>query len=329
MKNSIQIISKTIDSLLIALGVLMAILVVTIFINPMGVIFVKILSVIVAILISFSVIIKLTLDGMGVNDDDACFTRDTIIGTKSKSSIPIQDICPGDLLDNGSRVTATFHILGGSSKLYNLKNTKKYNCITNKHRIQYINMFIPVENHPESELCNDLSAQKYLYNINTDTKVIPLQEHNLLDWDDVVYNEIGNIKTNARIRFNEQILCSNDFHYYIDAGFHSDSIVEIQDKYTNNISYIRLADIKPGMRTTQGENIYGTVCIYAEDLPLVRISKNNMIVSQNVVKFEHINEYIPISTRVKHVYQVLTRESKITINGCNFFDYNYYLEQYL
>ena len=119
------------------------------------------------------------------------------INLQSREKKKISDIQVGDILQDGSKVTAWMELSVRGEQIY------KYNdiIVTGNHRIYDEEKgYIEVKCHPTSCLYNDYNNH-LVYCINTDTKKICIDNTTFLDWDDLDEMTMTDIKKTAKIYY--------------------------------------------------------------------------------------------------------------------------------
>jgi hypothetical protein len=116
-----------------------------------------------------------------------CFSPNTLVKTKKHGWVKMKNLNLGDILDNGSEVTATLKIKGDKdSPYYKIfsKELNDYIFVTGTHKIQddITKRFIPV-----SQCKYATKTNKYddvLSCLITDDHIIKIGEHIFWDWED-------------------------------------------------------------------------------------------------------------------------------------------------
>jgi hypothetical protein len=116
-----------------------------------------------------------------------CFSPDTLLKLKSGEKIKMKDIQLGEIIENGSQVTAVLKIKGNEySPYYKIfsKELNDYIYVTGEHKIQHkdTNRFISVESCDyaiKTEIQDDV-----LSCLVTDDNLIKIGEHVFWDWED-------------------------------------------------------------------------------------------------------------------------------------------------
>ena len=170
-----------------------------------------------------------------------CFHEETQIVLNDGSKIPISDINVGDLLVNGSQVTAKIKVFGSDMDLYRINNV----IVSGTHLVKYGNNWIRIENHPEAvKLTNKVD---YLYCLNTSNKVIEINNVVFSDWDEI-------------FRQDEIEYISKYVNKYFNKGFDKNCLVDTFD------SKRKIVDIQIGDILKNGSVVYGKVEVYDEKL---------------------------------------------------------------
>jgi hypothetical protein len=127
-----------------------------------------------------------------------CFDKNTKLMLK-RGKVQIKDIKVGDEMFDGSKITAFFKLSTYGKKMYQIDKLK----ISGSHKIQYGDIWIEAKNHPAAVLIEDY-CEPFIYCLNTTSKRIKIDQHILLDWDDIDdldFVELKNIAGNF-IQFN-------------------------------------------------------------------------------------------------------------------------------
>lgn len=116
-----------------------------------------------------------------------CFEPNTLIKLKNGNLVKMKNINLGDILSNGSEVTATLKIKGNENSPYFKifsEELNDYIYVTGTHKIQdkKTNRFIPVSECSYSEKTN--KHGEILSCLITDDHLIKIGEHVFWDWED-------------------------------------------------------------------------------------------------------------------------------------------------
>jgi len=163
-----------------------------------------------------------------------CFGENTIIETKGGCK-QIKDIRVGDVLKNGSRVTATFKTV--VTPVFNLKGI----IVSGEHYVKH-GGWIKVKEHPES--VPDNYKGKYLYCLNTTSKMITIHGDEFLDWDDLLPEKMDHILKNHGI---ENIQLYDGF---------SSLLIKMQNGECKDI-----CNIEPNDMLDENIRVVATVCL--------------------------------------------------------------------
>jgi len=117
----------------------------------------------------------------------SCFHPDTKIILQNKKIVRIQDLNLGDILENGSVVTATMKLDNKNNKepLYKLQKGPEEEPIyvTGSHYIYHVNQYIPVRDHPMAKIQTRVQSKWYSCLI-TDNHTIPIGNYLFYDYED-------------------------------------------------------------------------------------------------------------------------------------------------
>lgn len=173
-----------------------------------------------------------------------CFDENTLIPLQTGNKIYIKDINVGDILENGSYVTAKIKVTSKNLKMFKLNDI----IVSESHLVKYINQWIRIKDHPYAEQIR--YNKEFLYCLNTSNKTIELSDIEFSDWDEIIDGKFNNVK----IKNLENI------HEFLDDGFEENTIIKL-NKNQKRISKIQIGDI-----LENGSMVYGLVEIEAGKL---------------------------------------------------------------
>ena len=289
----------------------------------MTVLFISVAIPLAIIAISLGNILHLTTS-KNIPGSPGCFDKDTKLVLK-RGKVKIIDIKVGDEMFDGSKVTAFFKLSTHDKKMYKIDKLK----VSGSHKIQYGGIWIKVKNHPTAVLIEDY-CEPYIYCLNTTSKRIKIDNHNLLDWDDIDdldFVELKNI-TGHFIPFNA---ATYQIHASLEGGFDSSTMIELEDGRIINIS-----DIKVNDQLRFGERVLGIVTIDTKNLQRVNkyrikdkifIGGPNLWINDNLGKFSTLALDSESIEKPEYLYQILTNTGNFTVDGIQFMDYNSAIEQ--
>lgn len=251
---------------------------------------------------------------------DGCFDKNTEIKLK-KGYKKFRELKVKDVLSDGAKVTAFFKISSKNIDMYKINKL----IVSGTHKI-YFKEWIPVSKHPEAKLITDYT-EPYIYCINTTSKKIYIDEHILLDWDDIDELDFIDLKSLTSLPINAK---TNKIHSDLESGFHKDTTIELEDGHCVNISDIKVNDIlRFGEKVTGIVEIDGN-CIYKYSIDgKTFIGGPNLWINDNDLgNFSTlaIDSKSTIQKKCK-LYQIITNTGNFKINGIQFMDYNSAIEQ--
>ena len=262
----------------------------------------------------------------------ACFSKHTQIILKNKNIKTIDNLEIGDILADGSTVTGTMKLSSTHQTVYVLHGI----VVTGNHSVYHgENGWISVEEHPDSSKLNNFS-EPFVYCINTDTKTICLGNTIYADWDDLDEIDVNDMQnTCVNIGLLPKNFTMKDIHYYLDNGFHEESIVELQYGKNTTIKNIEIGDI-----LLHGEKVIGKVKIDAKNIQgvyyydingtKIKCSKN-ITIHDNTESIKKNTSFMNGNdiTGVDYLYQIVTDLGTLNISGVKVDDYNSGLETFL
>lgn len=315
---------------------------------------------------------SLFLLDIDIPSPNVCFDEDTIIKLQSKehinltNEIRIKDIQVGDVLHDGSIITAKLRLENPYDTIYsfeyeediNNNNDKNYKkktiLVTGNHRVMYNNELIYVKEHPNVKEVNNYN-KPYLYCMNTTSKRIVIGDYIFADWDDLSDKDIKNIVP----LFQKDTTDLSYIHSMFDGGFHPETQVDVftkGDLIHKNIKDIDIGDIIDLEKQTK---VYGVVEILVDKNDklyeyifksshknihkndyenivvdsFVKIKGGNHMILNNGQKTEKLVRYNCNSIHGKQnekeickIYHLLTTNKSFSINNIEFKDYNSCIE---
>ena len=180
-----------------------------------------------------------------------CFEKNTLIKTMD-GTIPIKDIIPGIILEDGSQVTAILKLDGSKDTFYKLDDI----TVSGTHVVQYKNKWIYVENHPKAIKIGILNEP--IYCLNTTNKRIKINNTLFCDYDTVTAIELEYLK----LQFPD--ITYDTFNQYIGRGLSNTTKIKLLN---NNI--ITIDKIKIGDLLQHNIRVFATVILKDKDNNLV------------------------------------------------------------
>jgi hypothetical protein len=133
----------------------------------------------------------------------ACFVRDTPVLCKGRTVKPIQDICVGDTLLDGSRVTAVHRFSVTNATLYDLYGVR----VTGDHLVMHpenYHQMIPVHDHPDAIRAPSsffhIWKNTDLWCLTTSSRRIPIQTKHgkdlvFADWEEIADDDTDGLRS--------------------------------------------------------------------------------------------------------------------------------------
>lgn len=209
--------------------------------------------------------------------------------------------------------------------------------VTGNHSVYHHEKgWISVEEHPESSKL-EIFDEPFVYCINTDSKTICLGNVIYADWDDLDDIDINDMQTTCvNVGLLPQNFTMKDIHYYLDNGFHEESLIKLQYGKTTTIKNINIGDI-----LLDGEKVVGKIKIDANNIQgvyyydingiKIKCSKNISIYDDNLQMTKKNTSFMSGNeiTGVNYLYHIVTDLGTLNIQGLTVEDYNSGLEKFL
>jgi len=292
-------------------------------------------TIFVAIAIPMVIILAFMVDVLQVTPDLSiptvqCFDENTKMDMNDGTQKNINEVNLGDILINNNKVTSIIKVNSEGSIMYKLGDI----IVSDSHIIKYKDKWMPISKHPEA-FKYDSYNKPYLYCINTESKVININQHIFTDWDEIFDKELIEVKHNNIKNINE----NKDIHKYLDSGFFGNTEIKLQNGKTQQIKNIKINDI-----LENGEKVRGLVQINGSDLVgQYRYNLNNKTIVEGGPNISICDKKIQCSstlyldgknkefTNIKEnkLYHLLTDSKTFIIGDVQFYDYNASIDLFL
>jgi len=264
---------------------------------------------------------------------NACFGKDTVIPLKTNPT-SIDNIKPGDKLENGDTITSIFKVDAIGHNVHNINGIK----VSSNHKI-WINKekWVFARDYLNSEECT--YTHPYLYCINTTSKKLTLNNIDFADWDEIEPEDIIKIKDQCKSLLPKQFNTQH-IHKYLDGGFAGDTLCTL-----NNGNVVRLSELNINDELKTGEKIKGLVIIDASQYKTLKLLKGetcDIVCGPNIRYTENENrnmttidleESILNKNKTEYLYSklyhVITDTKTIIIDGVVCYDYDGVLDKLL
>ena len=279
-----------------------------------------------ALALSLGRVMNLTTDNDMPNEPEGgCFDENTIVNLK-KGTKKMKNINPGDILENGSTITAIFKIANTNTIMYKLNDI----IVTGEHKVKYKQFgWINVKEHPKAIEINNYN-KNYIYCLNTSNKIIEIDNFTFMDWDEVDSLDIEKLKYSTRKYITNEFK-TELIHKYLDGGFIGSTKIELEDGRVVNIK-----DLEPNDQLKYGERVFAIVKIDARSINVVRaysfgdfkfVGGPNIRISDNKLgKLCTLDFYGESVDNINYLYHIVTNNKFFIMNGIRFYDYNGLLE---
>jgi len=230
-----------------------------------------------------------------------CFDKNVQIHLEGNIIKPISQVNAGDILKNGTKITAIMRLDATSVRMFNLYKI----IVSESHIVKYGNKWISVKDHPEAIEIQDYN-EPYLYCFNTNSKEIILNGILFTDWDeiydDTLMTVLDAIPTNIFEKDHTKKLVN--IHRYLDVGFNKETQIDLIGN-TNK----KIKDIQIGDTLLSGGKVYG----------IVEVETSELFKNDN-------NEKNELSLG-NNLYHLLTTNNIFSSNGQIIPDYNDHIDK--
>lgn len=256
-----------------------------------------------------------------------CFDGDTKLQMKNKKYKKMCDIELGDILWDGTIVTALMKSSSRNHDMFKLNGI----TVSGTHMIyDPIMGTIRVKQHPNSEYIDDYK-KSFIYCLGTNTKTIKIKNMIFADWDEIDEEDMTDVMNNCD--FLPYDFSKQDIHTYLDGGLHPDTLIELEDGRSVKIKDIDVNDILytedyvTGIVKINTDDIEGFCNIEINGEKILSCNKNIEIINDNLGSDLEITSEIvkppPIS------YHLITSNGSFKVGDLTIGDYNRCLDRHL
>ena len=233
-----------------------------------------------------------------------CFDEDTELVLHDNTLTTIGEVNVGDVLQDGSVVTAKLLLDAGEEDMYDLYGVK----VSGTHSILFNNEWTLVSKHPCAKKLMDYT-RPYIYCLNTTSKRIIIHGIVFADWDEV----FGNLEAKLRDTDKDTRIMNNGsfnfIHECFDGGFGDYVHVDMINGSTKPIS-----NIMPGDILKNGVKVYGIVAV---ERGMIKC-RNNIVDTRPPGHLDNTTIHTPL----RHL---VTDKGFFFAEGKKYSDYNHYM----
>ena len=267
----------------------------------------------IAILVPFLIVIILIsiifkYNGGGsppkVPGKSSCFDKNTLVEMNDGTLKKISDIEVGDILKENNKVTATMISSIGDNKMYKIDDI----LVTGCHKIKINNSWIMIKEY-SNQIVNDYN-EKYVYCINTENKIININNRIFMDWDELDEKEIEKLN----------IYSGNNINRTYNNGVSENTVINTLtgDK--------KITELNIGDKIGLNNYILAKIVVLPDGLFILESDIDNLI-TKNLVKERPF--MIHYSKECKKLYQIKTTQGYYFINNNKINDYDSVIEESL
>lgn len=280
------------------------------------------------IMISIWTVHVLSMQSKSVPGPPSCFDKNTIIKTQNGDK-KIKELKVGDVLYDGTKLTSIFKLVYNGEDIFKLNGV----IVTGSHKILHDNLgWIFVKDHPDSIKINNYH-ERTIYNLNTDTKRISINNMKFLDWDELEPIDIIKLKNLNFLSSNAPL---SDVHKYLESGISGDTLIELD----NGLS-VKIKDLKLNDQLKFGERVMGLVTIDSSDICVKKYLLHNInIIGAPNLHFKDVDlgnfntlniegEELMNKEKPDKLYHLVTDTGFFMVNGYRIRDYNSAIENIL
>jgi hypothetical protein len=261
-----------------------------------------------------------------------CFAGDTKLTLQDGTKCLIKHIKLGDMLEDGSIVTARMVSTAADSTFVQINET----IVTAGHAVYHPTKgWIEAKNHPLSKYINNFH-DTYVYCLGTNTKTIRIGEIVYADWDEIDDDDMIDLQKYARKNTETFIpypFKRTDIHPYLDTGLSENTSVCLEDGTIVNIKELQVNDV-----LLFGEQIKSIVEIDCRDIEFyytyyvdkrpIFCGTGNLEIDTSLLGDE-VKIRRELTSTPMRAYHVITDSGIFNIQGVLVGDYNRGIDRYL
>ena len=178
-----------------------------------------------------------------------CFDKGTLIKMYDGSFKKISEVEPGQLMENGTKITSKFKVDASNLKMYKLHDI----IVSESHIVKYNGQWIQIGDHPDAK--KEIYNEPFLYCLNTNSKEITINGIIFSDWDELYGKDLEHVL--KYISDYKEVLNPIDrenIHKHLEVGLDADTNIYLNDNTKTNIKNIKIGD----KLSTKG-TVYGIV----------------------------------------------------------------------
>lgn len=249
-----------------------------------------------------------------------CFDKNTLIKMNDGTYRKISHIEPGEILIDNNEVTSIIKVTTEGSQMFILNNV----IVSDSHIVHYNNKWIKVSQHPYAKKYDNYK-EPFLYCLNTNKKIININNTIFTDWDELYDDKLSYVVNNSEpILKTKKDKQTSYIHTYLDSGFQGNTPIKM-----SNGSYKHLQDIQINDILENGEKVYGVVQINGQNI--IQQYKYHLGDDFYVYGYDYHWQFDNVITN-KHnkLYHILTDKGMFNINKTLLIhDYNYAIDRFL
>jgi hypothetical protein len=317
LQSLLGAVAQFIIIILIALAVLIVVFWIVPFTIPVAI---STTVIFIAIAIPMAIILAFMMDTLHVRPDLGipklkCFDGNTLIKMNDGTYKKINAIEVGEILDNNNIVTAKIKVATEGSIMYNLNNV----LVSDSHMVKSNDKWIKVCQHKDAVKCENYN-EKFLYCLNTNHKIIEINNTIFTDWDEIYDESLNNVLNKSSIPNIDK----ESIHKYLDAGFAGHTKIRLKQNEICSLNKIKINDV-----LENGEKVYGIVEIQGSSLVkqyLYNLGEKKFVEGYSAdfhySKFEIFNKH-------SKLYHILTDKGTLKIENTIIQDYNAAIDRLL
>jgi ABC-type multidrug transport system fused ATPase/permease subunit len=167
-----------------------------------------------------------------------CFNGDYIVKTQ-RGNVPIHKLIPGDKIGNAT-ITSVMKLTAENETMYDLGGGL---FVSGSHKILSLdkNTFNEIEDDGRFTPSKNFS-DKYIYCLNTTTKIICFDEYIFLDYDELNNYELNKIIKEFKSLFPNHNFDKSNIHNVFDGGFYPSTLIKMKNGKSKPIFKVNVGD---------------------------------------------------------------------------------------
>jgi len=240
--------------------------------------------------------------------DTFCFAPETLVRIEGKGSIPISEVCLGDVFsEGGQRVTSVYRFMADGQQMVQLGPIQ----VSTNHLVRHKEQWNMAKDHPDAVPASPWNGgpQRPLVCLDTDTHTIPISSYSFSDWDETTESDRV-VMTLAETRLNgvKPKACSR---WLYQPALDGSLEIRMADGSVKRMDSLVLGNtISTGVVTGLGKRTVEHVCEVSDSLNgTIMVSPSQLLWKPSTGTWMRAGHSLPMKPCTKILYTVVVSNS--------------------